>query len=72
MPAEMIQLIDDLAKTIARELLADLKAHKIPKVGIDEVRAAIAARTTGKALDEWQTERLETLTLRRFIEATFR
>jgi hypothetical protein len=47
----------------------------LPKVGIDEVRAAIAAKTAGNVLgnilDDWHAERLETMTLRRVIEGAF-
>jgi hypothetical protein len=70
MPAEIFQIgdIDDLARTVARELLADGKAGKLAKIGIDEVRAAIAARAGTAMLDAWQAERLETKTLRCLIE----
>jgi hypothetical protein len=70
MPGNIARL-DDLAKTIARELLADCKAGNIAKIGIGEIRAAIAARTASQALRKWEIEHMETLTLRRCIEGTF-
>jgi hypothetical protein len=71
MPAELVQIgdIDTLARTIARGLLADGKAGKLAKIGIDEVRVAIAARPESRDLSGWRAEQLETLTLRRLIES---
>lgn len=56
-----------LSKKIAAELMADLRSGKHAKVGIDEVRAAIAKETESLRLDAWTREGLETRTLREFI-----
>lgn len=40
-----------LANAIADELLAALKARTIPKIGIDEIRAAIAAKLADRRFE---------------------
>jgi hypothetical protein len=56
-----------LSKKIAADLMADLRSGKLAKVGIDEVRTAIARETETLSLDAWKQEALEIRTLREFI-----
>lgn len=58
-----------LPKKIASDLMADLKSGKLLKVGIDEVRAAIAKETVGERLDFEVADRLEKSTLRALISS---
>ena len=65
--------MDDLseaANKIARKLIADGKAGKLPKIGIDEVRDAIAEEIFPEELGSSRAEQLEKLTLRKLIYST--
>jgi hypothetical protein len=66
-PGNITPMLPELAETIASGLMADLKATRLPKIGIEEVRAAIAAREQTKTLGRFELEQLETLTLRKLI-----
>lgn len=55
------------AEEIATKLLADGKAGKLDKIGIDEVRDAIAERFFPKTLGRHLASQLEALTLRKLI-----
>lgn len=59
--------ISEAAKTIASKLMADAKAGKLDKIGIDEVRDAIAEHTFPETLGRVRAEQLEVLTLRKLI-----
>ncbi|MBB5051143.1 hypothetical protein HNQ36_001097 [Afipia massiliensis] len=56
-----------LSKRIAADLMVDLRSGKLAKVGIEEVREAIAKETANLSLDPWTIESLEIRTLRAFI-----
>lgn len=55
------------ANELATGLLADGKAGKLSKIGIDEVRAAMIAWPGFKDLDDRDSDVLEELTLRALI-----
>lgn len=59
--------IKRLAALIADTLFADAKAGKLTKIGIDEIRNAIAAFVT-VPLDPEAAEMLEEMTTRRVVE----
>lgn len=59
--------ISEAAKVIADKLFADGKAGKLEKIGIDEVRDAIAEHTFPEVLGRVRAEQLEVLTLRKLI-----
>lgn len=62
--------LSDAANNIARRLLAALKDGKLPSVGIDEVRDAIAEETFPEELGAFRAQQLEKLTLRKLIGGT--
>ncbi len=62
----MIDIVST-AEEIAAKLLADGKAGKLDKIGIDEVRDAIAERLFPNTLGNHQASQLERLTLRKLI-----
>ncbi len=66
-PDNITPMLPELAETIASGLMADLKARRLPKCGIEEVRAAIAAREQTKTMGKFELEQLETMTLRKLI-----
>lgn len=59
--------IPSAASEIASKLIADGRAGKLGKIGIDEVRDAIAEYTYPEVLGSTLAERLEMLTLRKLI-----
>lgn len=64
---DITPMIPELAEIIASGLMADLKAKRLSKCGIDEVRAAMMAREQTKKMGRYEIEQLETMTLRKFI-----
>jgi hypothetical protein len=57
------------ANEISDGLLHDLKFGKLPKIGIDEIRAAISKRVASAGYnDPDDLETLEKLTVRRVVE----
>lgn len=61
--------LSPIADRIAQGLLDDLKAKKLPKVGIEEIRAAIAREIEhdGLVLDERTADALEAMTTRKLV-----
>ena len=59
--------IPSAASEIAAKLMADGKAGKLDKIGIDEVRDAIAEHTYPEVLGRVLAERLEVTTLLKLI-----
>jgi hypothetical protein len=58
-----------LANRVAEALVADLKAGKIPKIGIDEIMAACDAAAASEP-DDWdRREQFLDLTTRRIIQS---
>lgn len=60
-------MLPELADIISTGLINDLLAKRLPAVGIDQVRAAIAAREQTRTLGRFEKDQLETLTLRKLI-----
>lgn len=58
-----------IANAIASRLMTALKNSDIPKIGIDEIRAAIAETVDGQGYTDEQIEVLEDLTTRRVVES---
>ena len=59
-------VIKALANEIANDLFRDLKSGKLPKIGIDEIRAAIAVASLGYN-DPDDLEQLEEMTTRAVV-----
>lgn len=56
------------AKEIAAELMAELKAGRLNKIGIDEIRKAIRSRRTSFN-SQYEAEGFEMLVCRKVVEA---
>lgn len=59
---------EQLSRTIADNLLADLKAGKLEKIGIDEIHDACET-ATGQQLSHRELGVLTEMTVRRVVEA---
>lgn len=65
-------VIKALADEISDALLSDLRSKKLDHVGIDEIRAAIAARVAGPGWnDPDDLEQIEDLTVRRVVMGVY-
>jgi hypothetical protein len=65
---ETRETLKTLANAIGDGLLEDLLKRKIvPKIGIDEIRAAITAKASELRLNEVELDLLEKMTTRRIV-----
>jgi hypothetical protein len=65
---EQHQTFHRIAERVSARLLADLKAGKMPKIGIDEIRAALPRDPEyPRGADIMDLDRLEEMTTRRLV-----